>query len=574
MTIPRMAALAPTVLAALAVASALAGCGGRRSTPDDSRPIPEPLTTRAAYDGQPHVSPDGKRLVFAARGAVDLDVFTMSLEGRDRTPALLYAGPGDDRSPRWSPDGASVLFTSYAEGAGDIAVVPAGGGEARRLTVESSDDRQPAWSPDGARVAFVSDRSGRTEVWLLTLSTGEASSLSSQAPPAADYRLSDPAWTGDDILVSAEVSGVVDLWAIPTGGGAWRRVTDGPARERHPNPGPGGRLAFASDTTGWFNLFVREADGRVTTVTEERTDIHESAWGPDGTTLYVTRRSAEALLAVPFAGGAVDTLLPARGRNAHPSWSPDGSEVAFHSDIEAQDDIWRLQVDDGAAGPVTASLSDDTDPDWSPASGQILFTSRRSGNADVWVMDPSGIEYENLSNDPAEDREARWFPDGRSVVFVSERLGKTDLWVVDRTGGEPRRVTDDDIVEAWPCVLADGQTIVYEAEAGGVRALFAVPIAGGQPTRLTTPAGEGAWDGRPAPVPGAPNGLVFTRSAGGDRAIWRLVIGGEPTLLADDPTALEDHPAVSADGARVVFQSGANYDLWRIDVPVPPRPAN
>lgn len=574
MTRRRPASVAPILLVALGSAVLISGCGRGQRSSESARPVPAPMTTRAAYDGQAHVSPDGRRLVYAAWGAADIDLFTMPLDGRNAAPTLLYAGPGDDRSPRWSPDGSRIVFTQHESGPGDIAVIPAEGGEARRLTVESSDDRQPTWSPDGARVAFLSNRSGRSEVWIVTLSTGEAVPVSSVAPPVPDYRLADPAFSDDGILVSAEVSGVVDIWSLPVEGGPWRRVTDGPSRERHPNPGPGGRLAYASDTTGWFNLFVREADGRVTTVTEERTDIYESTWGADGTTLYATRRSPDALLAVPLAGGAIDTLLPARGRNIHPSWSPDASEVAFHSDIEGQDDIWRLQVDDASAGPVTASMADDTDPDWSPASGQILFTSRRSGNADVWIMDPSGIEYENLSDDPAEDREARWFPDGRSVVFVSERLGRTDIWVVDRTNGEPRRVTDDATIEAWPCVLADGATIVYEAEVDGVRSLFAVPIEGGLARRLTTPE-DGGSDGRPAPVPGSPRELVFTRSVAGDRGVWRLSVdGGAPTQIADDPTELEDFPSVSADGKRVVFQAGGNFDVWQIEVPVPPRPAN
>ncbi|TPW14021.1 MAG: amidohydrolase [bacterium] len=459
------------------------------------RPSPARLTLEARFDGEPSLSPDGKLLVFSSFGEADLDLFVID-PAKPGERRLLHAGAGDDRQPAISPDGSRVAFTQITASESDILVVGIAGGEARRLTVEAGADRQAAWSPSGDRLAFVSDRTGRSEVWVLTLSTGEVAPISAVSPPAPDFVLSDPAWRGNDVLVSARVGGEIDLWAIPDPGGAWKRLTSGPARERHPNPAPDGRLAFTSDTTGYANLYVREPDGRITLITDERTDIHESCWMNGSSRLAYARTSPWALVAGPLAGGGLDTVQAPWGRNLHPSWSPDATELAFHSDLDGQDDIWRVGVSDGGAGPVTASRQDDSDPDWSGSANRILFTSHRSGNNDIWIMDPSGVEYFNLSNDPANDRAARWSPDGTLVVFVSDRLGRTDLWRVSAAGGEPSRVTDDDAQDAWPCLLADNRTIAFESDRGGDRALWSVPIEGGLPRRLTTPVGPDSESAR------------------------------------------------------------------------------
>jgi Tol biopolymer transport system component len=547
-----------------ALALVAAGCA-RKSSPEWVRPAPTPLTSEARFDGEPALSPDGRQVVISSHGEADLDLFVID-PARPSERRLLLANPGDDRQPAYSPDGNRLAWTNVTGNESDI-LMTGEGGDIRRITVEPGRDRQPAWSADGTRLAFVSDRSGRAEVWVVTLSTGQAVPVSSAVPPSSDYVLADPAWRGEAIVVSAQVGGETDLWEIPAAGGAWKRLTSGPSRERHPSPGPAGRLAFTSDTTGYANLYVREADGRVSALTDERTDIFESRWTGDGARLIYGRTSPWALLSRPLGGGAVDTVQAAWGRNLHPSWSPDATELAFHSDLDGQDDIWRVGVADGGAGPVTASRADDRDPDWSPTANRIVFTSARSGNDDVWIMDPSGVEYLNLTNDPAGDRQARWSPDGTRVVFVSDRLGATDLWLVGAAGGEPRRVTNDAVPEAWPCLLADGRTIVYEAD----RALWAVPIEGGAARRLTTPA-PGGWDGRPAPVPTDANRLVFTRAAGGNSGVaWLDVSTGAVTVVADEPGADEDHPAVSRDGSRVAWQSGGNVDVWSIDAaPTPP----
>jgi dipeptidyl aminopeptidase/acylaminoacyl peptidase len=75
-------------------------------------------------------------------------------------------GPYTD-SPRWSPDGRSIVFTSAAGANRDIFLVAAEGGPVRRLTTEPSEEGRPSWSHDGQWIYFRSNRSGSRQIWKL-----------------------------------------------------------------------------------------------------------------------------------------------------------------------------------------------------------------------------------------------------------------------------------------------------------------------------------------------------------------------------------------------------------------------
>jgi Tol biopolymer transport system component len=82
-----------------------------------------------------------------------------------------------------SPDGMTIAYVvtvmdkAANRGASDIWVMPARGGEPRRLTSNPAADMDPRWSPDGGRIAFISTRSGSPQIWTIDLSGGEAVQL-------------------------------------------------------------------------------------------------------------------------------------------------------------------------------------------------------------------------------------------------------------------------------------------------------------------------------------------------------------------------------------------------------------
>lgn len=561
---------------ALLLLGALGG-GCQRAAREPELPPPARLTTGARYDGQPTLSPDGRRVAYVAHGDADLDLYVADADGKS-APELLVGGPGVTTEPAWSPDGTTIAYTDDRGGSPDLWSVPAAGGEPRQWTADAGRDSDPDWSPEGGRLVFVSDRSGTSQLWLLTLSTGVADLLTTPGAPSGAGEAFEPEWSGDRIYFAGTLGAERNLFSISPAGGPWSRVTDGSAHKSHPAMGANGRIAFVSDTTSFQNLYVREVDGRITTITDEATEHDHPVWAAAGTKLLYGRRSPWGLLAWRPGGSRVDTVLAPRGGNFDPTWAPDGLELAYQSNLAGQDDIWRAGLDGGAAA-VTSSREADGEPDWSPVTRRIVYTAVHGNNSDIWIMDPSGIELTNLTPSPARDRTPRWTPDGRQILFVSDRMGSEDVWMMPAAGGEPRRLTEGTGAERAPTLAAGaaGRWLVYEGDDGGSRALWRMPVhedlsPAGAPELLTRP-GAGSWDARPAASP-RDTRIVFTRQRGGDRDLYLIdaAVGGDPTPLSGDAGGQEDHGSWSADGTRVAGEAGGNSDLWSRTVP-PPLPA-
>jgi Tol biopolymer transport system component len=111
--------------------------------------------------------------------------------------------------------------------------------------------------------------------------------------------------------------------------------------------------------------------------------------------------------------------------DSRPSWSPDGSKIAFQSDRDGNLEIYVTNAD-GSGAPVNLSqnAAADTRPSWSPDGTRIAFTTDRNpGDVEIFVMssaDGSGqTDLAGIST--ADDRLEAWSPDGNWIVFTSDR---------------------------------------------------------------------------------------------------------------------------------------------------------
>ena len=129
-------------------------------------------STRA--ESTPRYSPDGTRIVFTSDRSGYPEIWTCDADGKQPVQLTRLEGP-QTTSPRWSPDGQHIAFVSHAEGHADIYVIQANGGLPLRLTDDPHYDLVPSWSTDGQWVYFGSNRDGRWQVWKRHISRqGEA----------------------------------------------------------------------------------------------------------------------------------------------------------------------------------------------------------------------------------------------------------------------------------------------------------------------------------------------------------------------------------------------------------------
>jgi eukaryotic-like serine/threonine-protein kinase len=277
--------------------------------------------------------------------------------------------------------------------------------------------------------------------------------------------------------------------------------------------------------------------------------------------------------AVPF------TTYP--GREAEPTFSPDGSQVAFSWDGESQDnhDIYVKAI--GAEQPLrlTTDPSRDGSPAWSPDGSRIAFLrDAPGGGSEVRFIAPTGGAELQLGEVQALAHQGlAWSPDGRSLAVVDRSTPGDPLgiFVLDTASGVKKRLTS--LLDVLPAFSPDGRTVAFNRTIlGRGPFVYVVPAAGGEPRELVATSflrGRVAFGARGEEIlftavpPARDGGPTRPSAAGGTgAALWRVPVdGGRARSLGGSVGAVD--VAVSRGGNRLVYsQETTDWDVWRLDL--------
>ena len=125
-------------------------------------------------------------------------------------------------TPRWSPDGETIVFNSNVEGQQEIYLIPAPGGKPRRLTSHPANDIIPSFSHDGKWIYFTSNRGGKYQIWKTPTSCGDAVQVTTNVGYVA--------WESPDgayVYYTETAVEASPLWRLPVAGGQPIKVLDG-----------------------------------------------------------------------------------------------------------------------------------------------------------------------------------------------------------------------------------------------------------------------------------------------------------------------------------------------------------
>jgi WD40 repeat protein len=269
-------------------------------------------------------------------------------------------------------------------------------------------------------------------------------------------------------------------------------------REPVPPPGTGtiAYVAFHGQTLKW-SLFTVEADGsspvRIS-IDLPGAAFHPS-WSPDGTKLAFDVQSksengdTEIYVATIHGsnGSNVSKLTTTAGWNFLPAWSPDGSRIAYVHTSGPNHDIWLMNADGSNPVRLTHDPNFDLNPTWSPDGSKLAFESNRTGSPEIYVMDADGSHVSRLTNTPGFDGSPAWSPDGRQIAFVSDRDGP-GIYLMSTDGSDVRKVVESEQVgPAEPEWSPDGARLAYSSSPGpemGV-AIYVIDLASGETQALT-----------------------------------------------------------------------------------------
>jgi TolB protein len=155
-----------------------------------------------------------------------------------------------------------------------------------------------------------------------------------------------------------------------------------------------------------------------------------------------------------------------------PSWSPDGTMLAYVSFETKVSAVYVQNIYTKQRSRVSARAGINGAPTWSPDGKKLALTlSGSNGNLDIYLLDLSTQQLTRLTDDPGIDTEASFAPDGSAVFFTSDRPGSPQVYRVGLTGNErPKRITFTGSYNARPRVSPDGsQLAVLTLDEGAYR---------------------------------------------------------------------------------------------------------
>ena len=378
------------------------------------------LKLRVITDAQ--IAPDGSQIAYVIKSAAldrneyDTTIVIQSVaDGVERT---VSTAPGRASAPRWSPDGSQLAYLAEWEGRPQLHVVPAGGGEPRRLTSLAAGVGSPVWSPDGSRIAVVS------------MAGSAAATVAQEWPGGTIRHITDTRYRFD--VVGYTDGKVNNIWIVPVAAGEPWQLTHRSRDVAAPAWSPDGRqIAFIStddavDIGFRSQLYVTEVAGEAAEessrgprqVSAGTEAASAPAWSPDGRRIaYIGRRTG-----APAGGNTSIYLATTTGEPATEALTAD----------------WDRSVGTGLFSDTWSSPSPSLF--WSPDSAAVLFTACDEGRVSLFRAGSGGVELVIGGERTVALVSAA--ADGSRLAFAAgDFTNPSDLYLCDGNGGGERRLT-------------------------------------------------------------------------------------------------------------------------------------
>lgn len=257
-------------------------------------------------------------------------------------------------------------------------------------------------------------------------------------------------------------------------------------------------LVFMRDDGMDMEIVTMDADGRNEQVlTSNEYDDWAPVWTPDKSQIvfHSDRDGFDGIYIMNRDGSNAQLVSPYGQYARFPSVSPDGQLIAFEmfmGTVNGEDnwDIFVKAIHCGATQQITFSPYHEGGAAWSPDGTQLGYHSNATATVelgyDIYVFNFDTAETQRMTFHPeAMDVWPQWSPDGSQMLFHSERDGNSEIYIMNADGTNQRNISNNPALDRVPRFTADGEQVVFRSERNGDSEIFIMNVNGRNPQPLT-----------------------------------------------------------------------------------------
>lgn len=576
---PQRIAVAAGIVGLVATGLIASTLAFRRDAPSLAVDNTRQVTSNTGLEVHPAISPDGRFIAYAAGSKTGFRIFVRQLAG-GRSIALTDSTVSAEW-PRWSADGSRIVYTADDRS----YVIPAFGGIASPLG-DTSQLIGCAWSNAGDRLACTEPDQRRIVI------VGPDGDNPKVVPGTEGNPGFAPAWSPDDKMIAfvrgnanflaGEQMGNIapsSVWVANVDGGQSVRITGETHLNTSPAWTPDGDVLFVSSARGNRDIYLQRIgkDLRPRGEAQRLTtgiNAHSLTLDRSGKTLaYSVFNIASNIWTAPVSGTAPMKAVTSGTQTIESvDVSPDGKWLLYDSNVNGNQDIYKVAIDGGEPQQLTHNGVDNFAAVFSPDGSQIAFHSLVKGNRDVYTMDAVGRNVTAVTTSPEEELAPWWGSSNSKLYYLTFPDSAFEIEKNGNTWGKPRFLHTG----AFAPSRHDNRMLLA-GDAGIVcpkceRGLHMKTPGVETPTRIPTDNLDKVF-GDPALLLWSVSGDAFLSltEKDGTTSIWRLPVNGksdERVLHLTDPARQMFHSMIfSADSSNLYFLIGDRQsDVWTMEL--------
>ncbi len=238
------------------------------------------------------------------------------------------------------------------------------------------------------------------------------------------------------------------------------------------------RVAYITRSNGVYSLVAATLDDRAPqTIISDDEVITTPSWSPDGSVIAFTsyRQGTGDLYLYSFSGGSASRIVSG-GVNTAPAWAPGSRYLAFTRSLDGNSDIYRYDKATEDLQRLTARGSIETSASFSPTGQQMILTSDRVGYPQLYIMDSAGGTTERAGFAHGYCDSPSWSPTGDRIAYCARSGGDFHIFVMNADGTEIRQVTVEGSLNEDPVWSPTGRHLAFSSDSDGTRSIYLLEL--------------------------------------------------------------------------------------------------